>query len=189
MRIGYVRVSDNEQTEALQIDALNAVGCDVVYGDHGVSGSIRSRKGLSDVLDALQAGDTLIVWKIDRLSRSTVHLLLLLDELHKREIGFISVTQGIDTTTPIGRLIFGQLALFAEFEREQIRERTRAGMAAARERGKHLGRPFKLTGAQVAEASRHLETGEQTIGAVAKGYGVSSATLSRALRRFEHLYA
>ena len=189
MRIGYVRVSDNEQTEALQIDAMNAAGCDVVYGDHGVSGSIRDRKGLSDVLDALQAGDTLIVWKIDRLSRSTVHLLLLLDELHKREIGFISVTQGIDTTTPIGRLIFGQLALFAEFEREQIRERTRAGMAAARKSGKHLGRPFKLTGAQVAEASRHLETGERTIGAMAKGYGVSSATLSRALRRFEHLYA
>ena len=123
------------------------------------------------------------------MSRSTVHLLLLLDELHKREIGFISVTQGIDTTTPIGRLIFGQLALFAEFEREQIRERTRAGMAAARKSGKHLGRPFKLTGAQVAEASRHLETGKQTIGAVAKGYGVSSATLSRALRRLEHLYA
>lgn len=189
MRIGYVRVSDNEQNEQLQIDALNAAGCDIVFGDHGVSGAVPHRKGLKEVLASLQAGDTLIVWKIDRLSRSTVHLLLLLDELHQRDISFISVTQGIDTTTPIGRLIFGQLALFAEFEREQIRERTCAGMAAARKRGQHVGRPYKLTGAQVAEAARRLESDETSITKLARGFGVSVSTLSRALRRMENLYA
>ena len=137
MRIGYVRVSDFDQTENLQIDALKKAGCDVIYGDHGVSGAVVHRKGLEEVLNRLDKGDTLVVWKIDRLGRSTVNLLLLLERLHKREIGFVAVTQGIDTTTALGRLIFGQLALFAEFEREQIRERTRAGMAAAKKRGKH----------------------------------------------------
>ena len=123
MRIGYVRVSDDDQTENLQIDALLAAGCDTIYGDHGVSGSVIKRKGLDDVLAALSEGDTLVVWKIDRLSRSTVQLLLLLDQLRGRGVDFIAVTQGIDTTTATGRMVFGHLAVFAEFEREQIRER------------------------------------------------------------------
>ncbi len=140
-KIGYVRVSDADQTENLQLDALKAAGCDLIYGDHGVSGKIRKRKGLSDLLAALKQGDTLIVWKLDRLGRSTLHLLTLLDDLRQRGIDFHIITQGIDTRTALGRMVFGQLAVFAEFEREQISERTKAGMAAAKVRGVHVGRP------------------------------------------------
>lgn len=184
-KIGYIRVSDNEQTEALQIDALNAAGCDLIYGDHGVSGSVTSRKGLDDVLAELKEGDTLVVWKLDRLGRSTVHLLLLLDELRNRGVDFQAITQGIDTTTSVGRMVYGQLALFAEFEREQIRERTKAGMAAAKRRGKHVGRPRKLTDAQVAYAAQQLAERKDTISGMAEQFGVSALTLSRALKEHE----
>ncbi|MCL4138482.1 UNVERIFIED_CONTAM: hypothetical protein GTU68_051933 [Idotea baltica] len=143
-KIGYVRVSDRDQTEALQVDALKAAGCDTIYGDHGVSGKITKRKGLSDLLAALREGDTLMVWKLDRLGRSTLHLLTLLNDLQQRGIDFHIITQGIDTRTAIGRMVFGQLAVFAEFEREQISERTTAGMKAAKARGVHVGRPRKL---------------------------------------------
>ncbi|MCB1465884.1 MAG: recombinase family protein [Novosphingobium sp.] len=181
MKIGYVRVSDHEQTEALQLDALTREGCEVIYGDHGVSGAITKRKGLDELLDALKPGDTLVVWKLDRLGRSTIHLLLLLDDLRKRGVDFVAVTQGIDTTTSIGRMLYGQLAVFAEFEREQIRERTRAGMAAAKRRGVHVGRPRKLNAAQIAHARALIDDGDQTIAAMARLFGVSAATLSRAL--------
>lgn len=130
-KIGYIRVSDHEQTESLQIDALTAAGCDVIYGDHGGSGAIRNRKGLTEVLAELKEGDTLVVWKLDRLGRSTVHFLLLLDELRSRGVDFQAITQGIDTTTAMGRMVYGQLAVFAEFEREQTSERTKAGMEDA----------------------------------------------------------
>lgn len=183
MKIGYVRVSDDDQTEALQIDALNAAGCDVIYGDHGVSGSVKERKGLDDVLASLNNGDTLTVWKLDRLGRSTIHLLLLLDELRQRGVDFVALTQGIDTTTSAGRLLYGQLALFAEFEREQIRERTKAGLRAAKARGQKLGRPFKLTEEQIKHAAQSVESGHQTIAGMAKMFGVSPLTLSRNIKR------
>ncbi|PCJ89744.1 MAG: DNA resolvase [Hyphomicrobiales bacterium] len=138
-----MRVSDRDQSEALQIDALKSAGCEVIYGDHGVSGKITKRAGLDELLATLQAGDTLMVWKLDRLGRSTLHLLTLLDNLQKRGIDFHAITQGIDTRTALGRMVFGQLAVFAEFEREQISERTKAGMAAAKARGVHVGRPRK----------------------------------------------
>lgn len=182
MKIGYVRVSDNEQTQDLQIDALKLAGCDVIYGDHGVSGACAKRKGLDDVLANLSGGDTLVVWKLDRLGRSTVHLLLLLDALRKRGVDFVSVTQGIDTTTAVGRMVYGQLALFAEFEREQISERTRAGMEAARKRGKHIGRPRKLTDEQVFAAKELIKAGSTTITELAHRFDVSPAAISRALR-------
>lgn len=179
MKIGYVRVSDSEQTEALQVDALKQAGCGIIYGDHGVSGAIPDRKGLSNLLGDLKEGDTLCVWKIDRLGRSTVHLLLLLDELRKRGVDFVSVTQGIDTTTAIGRMVYGQLALFAEFEREQISERTKAGMAAARKRGVHVGRPRKLTDEQIEWARCQIELNGQTVAATAKSLDVAPNTLGR----------
>ena len=112
-KIGYVRVSDKDQTENLQIDALKAAGCEAIYGDQGVSGKIQNRKGLSELLAALSCGDTLMVWKLDRLGRSTLHLLTLLDDLRHRGIDFHAITQGIDTRTAIGRMVFGQLAVFA----------------------------------------------------------------------------
>jgi DNA invertase Pin-like site-specific DNA recombinase len=179
-KIGYVRVSDHDQTEALQVDALKQAGCTVIYGDHGVSGMVTKRKGLEDVLSSLKAGDTLVVWKLDRLGRSTLHLLTLLDDLRRRGVDFIAVTQGIDTTTAIGRMVFGQLAVFAEFEREQIRERTKAGMKAAKARGRHIGRPRKLTPPLIEEARRFLAAGHNATEA-AKRFKVSPATLKRAL--------
>lgn len=140
-KIGYVRVSDKDQTEALQVDALKAAGCDLIYGDHGVSGAISKRRGLDEVLSALEDGDTLVVWKLDRLGRSTIHLLQLLSDLRDRGVDFQAITQGIDTTTAVGRMLYGQLAVFAEYERTLISERTKAGMAAAKARGVHVGRP------------------------------------------------
>lgn len=180
-KIGYVRVSDTEQTEDLQIDALKQAGCEVVYGDHGVSGSIVKRKGLNDLLASLNNGDTLVVWKLDRLGRSTIHLLQLLDDLCTRGVDFQAITQGIDTTTAVGRMLYGQLAVFAEFEREQIRERTKAGMRAAKARGKHIGRPRKLTDRQIARARQRLANRIDTITHMAATYGVAPLTLSRAL--------
>jgi len=142
-RLGYVRVSDEDQTENLQLDALNAAGCAAIYRDHGVSGAKAHRPGLDVLLADLEPGDTLVVWKLDRLGRSTLHLFQILSELRERDIDFVSLTQGIDTTTAVGRMLYGQLAVFAEFEREQISDRTKAGMSAAKKRGVHVGRPRK----------------------------------------------
>lgn len=142
-KIGYVRVSDKDQSEALQIDALKGAGCDMIFGDHGVSGVVTKRCGLTDLLDNLKEGDTLAVWKLDRLGRSTIHLLTLLSDLRDRGVDFQAITQGIDTTTAVGRMLYGQLAVFAEYERSLISERTKAGMAAAKARGVHVGRPRK----------------------------------------------
>ncbi|WP_237072753.1 recombinase family protein [Pseudaestuariivita rosea] len=140
-KIGYVRVSDADQSEALQIDALKAAGCSKLYTDHGLSGAKTHRPGLRAMLDDLTEGDTLTVWKLDRLGRSTIHLLQILEDLRERGIHFHAITQGIDTSTAVGRMIFGQLAVFAEYERSLISERTKAGMAAAKARGVHVGRP------------------------------------------------
>lgn len=142
-KVGYVRVSDKDQSEALQVDALKAAGCNMIYADHGVSGIITERRGLDDMLAGLKKGDTLVVWKLDRLGRSTIHLLQLLSNLRDRGVDFQALTQGIDTTTAVGRMLYGQLAVFAEYERSLISERTKAGMAAAKARGVHVGRPRK----------------------------------------------
>ena len=163
------------------IDALKLAGCTVIYGDHGVSGAIKKRKGLDELLTSLKTGDTLVVWKLDRLGRSTIHLLQLLDDLRKRGVDFQAITQGIDTTTAVGRMLYGQLAVFAEFEREQISERTKAGMRAAKARGKHIGRPRKLSPRQIQNARHKMRTANTTITHMAKNYGVVPLTLSRAL--------
>jgi len=128
VKVGYVRVSDGKQTQALQLDALRRAGCDFICGDQGVSGAVVKRRGLDRVLRELKAGDVLVVWKLDRLGRSMAHLSALLEELRLRSVGFISVTEGIDTTTASGRMLYGLLAVFAEFERAQI------GRASCRER-------------------------------------------------------
>ena len=140
-KIGYVRVSDADQSEDLQIDALTKAGCTKLYTDHGLSGIKRHRPGLRAMLDDLTSGDTLTVWKLDRLGRSTLHLMSILEDLQARGIHFHAITQGIDTSTAVGRMIFGQLAVFAEYERALISERTKAGMKAAKARGVHVGRP------------------------------------------------
>lgn len=180
-KIGYARVSDQDQNEELQIEALKAAGCEVIYGDYGVSGACVTRRSLDTLLRDLSEGDTLVVWKLDRLGRSTLHLLQLLEDLRQNKVDFIAITQGIDTTTAVGRLLYGQLAVFAEFEREQIAERTKAGMAAAKARGVHVGRPRSIP-PDVAALLRHrIEVGEASVDQLAEELNLSRQTIYRAV--------
>ncbi len=182
-KIGYVRVSDADQSEALQVDALKEAGCDTIYGDLGVSGAIKDRCSLETLLGELGSGDTLVVWKLDRLSRSVLHLLQLLEDLRENGVDFIALTQRIDTTTSIGRLLYGQLAVFAEFEREQIRERTKAGMEAARARGVHIGRPRAIPPEVVPILKERLHSGMASVDELAEELELSPQTIIRAVNK------
>jgi len=185
MKIGYARVSTEDQNLDLQRQALEAAGCERIYEDRGVSGAAINRPALKRALKTARPRDVLVVWKLDRLGRDLRHLVNLAHELTAKGIGF-KVLEGqgaeIDTTTANGRLIFGIFAALAEFERELISERTKAGMAAAKRNGKHVGRPRKLTEAQAALALTLIESGEETRASAAARLGVDVATLRRALR-------
>lgn len=181
MDIGYARVSTEEQNLDLQLRALEAAGCDNVYEDHGVSGAAIERPGLTRALAAAGSGDVLVVWKLDRLGRSLPHLVEVINGLRDAGIGFRSLQEQIDTTSAGGRFYLHILAALAEFEREMISERTKAGMVSARRRGKHVGRPRKLSAQQVAHARKLIESGKETRAAVAELFGVNVATLRRAL--------
>ena len=187
MRIGYARVSTDEQNLALQVDALRQARCDEIYEDHGVSGTQIEREGLSGALAAIGAGDTLVVWKLDRLGRSLAFLIDLINDLGEKGTGFHSLQDGIDTTTSSGKLVFHILGALAEFERDLIRERTKAGMKAARARGKHIGRPHKLTAEQIAHAREvhNPHVAGRRLADLANIFQVSTRTLSRALRTGE----
>jgi DNA invertase Pin-like site-specific DNA recombinase len=174
-RLGYARVSTLEQDPALQHDALIAAGVERVFTDHA-SGALTERPQLTAVLDQLRAGDTLVVWRLDRLGRSTSHLIQTVTALEERGIGFASLTEAIDTTTPAGRLLFGVLASLAAFERDLIRERTIAGLAAARARGRVGGRPTTMTPDKLDVARRMLAEGRPK-STIASTIGVSRATL------------
>ena len=180
--LGYARVSTVDQELALQQDALTAAGCYRIFTDTA-SGSLDSRPALSEVVDQLRPGDTLVVWRLDRLGRSIRHLIDFLAELDRRQVGFRSLTESIDTTSPGGRLVFHVFAALAEFERELIRERTNAGLAAARARGRHGGRPPRLTADQVKTARRLYDQKELTVGQIGDVLGVSRTTIYRALER------
>ena len=147
MLIGYARVSTQEQTLNLQQDALHNAGCDRIFTDTA-SGAQAERKGLEQALSYVRKGDTLVVWRLDRLGRSLPHLITTMTALEERGIGFKSLTENIDTTTSGGKLIFHIFGALAEFERNLIRERTQAGLTAARARGKKGGRPKALTARQ-----------------------------------------
>jgi DNA invertase Pin-like site-specific DNA recombinase len=176
-RYGYARVSTLDQDPALQLDALTAagVGSELVFVDHA-SGVLTERPELTKLLHVLRPGDTLVVWRLDRLGRSTAHLLQLVAELGERDIGFASLTEAIDTTTPAGRLLFGVLASLAAFERDLIRERTMAGLAAARARGKVGGRPSTMTPDKLEVARRMIAEGKSKA-VVATTIGVARSTL------------
>lgn len=148
MLIGYARVSTDEQSLDLQIDALERAGCERIFRDSGVSGALANRPALDRAIKCLQPGDTLVTWRLDRLGRSLSHLISAVSALEKMGVGFTSVTEAIDTRTASGRLLFHVMGALAEFERSLISERTKAGMAAARARGKVLGRPSKVRSAQ-----------------------------------------
>ena len=131
------------------------------------------------MLVGLQSGDTLVVWKLDRLGRSTIHLLQLLSDLRDRNVDFQALTQGIDTTTAVGRMLYGQLAVFAEFEREQISDRTKAGMEAAKKRGVKIGRPSALTDDQIAQARELVRSQGMSYAEIAARFNVSKQTIAR----------
>jgi DNA invertase Pin-like site-specific DNA recombinase len=184
MLIGYARVSTGEQNLSLQRSALEAAGCDQVFEDRGVSGTALKRPALEEAMRAVGPGDVLTVWKLDRLGRSLPHLLQLVDRLKGQGAGFRSLTEAMDTTTPGGELIFHVMAALAQFERSLIVERTRAGMQAARERGRRPGRKPKLTPEQLKHARELLEgESRRSPGEVAKLFNVDRSTLWRALRR------
>ncbi len=182
--IGYARVSTAEQNPELQIDALRAAGCSRIFTDY-VSGTKTSRPELDRALDHLRPGDTLVVWKLDRLGRSLAHLVETVKSLAERNVGFRSLQDPVDTTSAGGRLVFHVFAALAEFERDLIRERTHAGLAAARARGRVGGRKRALTPAQVQMARELLADRQRDVASVAATFGVNRATLYRALRAAE----
>ena len=178
MQIGYARVSAADQLLALQQDALKRAGCEKVFADQGISGTISKRPGLDRALEALQSGDTLVVWKLDRLGSSLSHLVQLVADLGERGISFRSLSDPIDTANAGGRLVLHMMGALAEFERSLITERTRAGIDAAKRRGQRLGRKPSLTPDQIAHARQLVESGEHPR-TVARSFRVGRATLYR----------
>lgn len=178
--IGYARVSTKEQDVSLQVEALKKAGVTKIFTDYGVSGAVPVREGLQEALDYLREGDTLVVWKLDRLGRNTRHLLELIDNvLAPQKVGLKSLTEQIDTTTPMGRLFFTLMGALAEMERELIRERSRGGMALARERGLIGGRPPVLTKQQI-KAIKSLH-GSVPATVIASQFNISRAQVYRVL--------
>jgi DNA invertase Pin-like site-specific DNA recombinase len=178
--IGYCRVSTGDQSADLQEDALKKEGCVKIFTDHA-SGAKASRPELDKMLDQLRPGDTVVVWRLDRLGRSLRNLIALVDDLAKRDVGFRSTTEKIDTTSNGGRLIFNIFASLAEFERDLIRERTMAGLAAARARGRVGGRPSVMNAKKVATARKLYDSREHTVAEIAEMLDVSTATVYRHL--------
>lgn len=179
-RVGYARVSTGDQDTELQLQALAAAGCDRVFEEHA-SGARDDRPQLAACLDYLRPGDVLVVWKLDRLGRSLPHLVRTAEQLHAKGIEFVSLTESIDSETAAGRLLFGLLAVLAEFERALIRERVRAGVAAARANGRRGGRPVALTPGKL-RVVRNLHEQGVTQSEIAKVVGCSRWTVRRALR-------
>lgn len=182
MKIGYARISTEEQSLDLQRDALERAGCELVFEDCGISGTATKRPGLDAALARLGPGDVLVVWRLDRLGRSQRHLIETVHQLGERQVGFTSLTEAIDTTTTGGKLVFHIMGALAEFEHSVIRDRVTAGIAAAKKRGKHVGRPRKLTPEQIEHAREAIEEGLQTPAGMAALLGVDHSTLWRALR-------
>ncbi len=181
MKYGYARVSTDDQTPAMQLAALRKAGCKTVFKDDGLSGATTERPALRRCLKKLEAGDTLIVWKLDRLGRSLRDLITMLDELKRRKVKFRSLMEHIDTDTPTGRAMWQMIGLLAELERSLISERTRAGVKAARRRGVKFGRKRKLTPNQLDHARKLIDKGEHDRQGIADLFKVSRTTLYRAL--------
>jgi DNA invertase Pin-like site-specific DNA recombinase len=183
MFIGYARVSTHDQTLNPQQDALTKAGCTKIFTDTA-SGARTERKGLDEALAYVRKGDTLVVWRLDRLGRSLPHLITTMTGLEEQGIGFKSLTENIDTTTSGGKLIFHIFGALAEFERNLIRERTQAGLTAARARGKRGGRPKVLSGKQLSIA-QDLYDKRHPIAEICRTLKISRATLYRAIKTGE----
>jgi DNA invertase Pin-like site-specific DNA recombinase len=184
MLIGYARISTYEQTLNLQKDALEKAECSKIFTDTA-SGAKTKRKGLEEALNYVRKGDTLVVWRLDRLGRSLPHLITTMTGLEEQDIGFKSLTENIDTTTSGGKLIFHIFGALAEFERNLIRERTTAGLLAARARGKKGGRPKALTDRQISIAHSLYADRKASIQEICRTLKISRATLYRAIKTGE----
>ncbi len=180
MLIGYARVSTQDQNAELQLDALSQAGCERIFTEKA-SGAQRDRPELQAALEYMREGDALVVWKLDRLARSMKQLVETIELLEAQGVGFRSLTEAIDTTTAGGKLVFHIFGALAEFERSMIQERTKAGLAAARARGRVGGRPRKLTEEDLKAAAALLKDSTITVEDVAKRLQVSTATLYRYL--------
>ena len=181
MQIGYARVSTEDQNLDLQNDALKQAGCDKII-EEKASGAKTDRTGLEEALSYLRKGDTLVVWKLDRLGRSLQHLIQVVNQLREKDIYFRSIQESLDTSSSGGKLIFHIFGALAEFERDVIRDRTMAGLAAARARGRVGGRPKIMTDKKVRLAKTLLADHTNTIDDVCETLGVSRATLYRYLK-------
>jgi len=178
MLIGYARVSTHDQTLNLQKDALEKIGCTQIFTDTA-SGASTERKGLDEALAYVREGDSLVVWKLDRLGRSLQHLIETVTKLNNRKIGFKSITENIDNTTSGGKLIFHIFGALAEFERDIIKERTNAGLQAARARGRFGGRPQALTPKQIRHLQALYHDKTNDIADILNTFKISRATLYR----------
>jgi DNA invertase Pin-like site-specific DNA recombinase len=182
MLIGYARVSTNDQETATQVAALKAAGCERIYREKA-SGGRWERPELHRLLDQLRKRDVLVVWKLDRLSRSLRDVLTIMERLSEAEAGFRSLTEAIDTTTPAGRMMMQMVGAFAEFERAMLRERTKAGLDSARREGRIGGRRPKLSPQQQAEIRRMVSRGDKTAADAARLFRIHPATVCRLLAR------
>ena len=180
MLIGYARVSTNEQDTTTQVAALKAAGCERIFREKA-SGGRWERPELHKLLEQLRKSDVLVVWKLDRLSRSLRDVLTLMERIQEAKAGFRSLTEAIDTTTPAGRMMMQMVGSFAEFERAMLRERTKAGLESARKQGRIGGRRPKLLPQQQTEIVRMVIKGKQTAADAARLFNVHPATISRLL--------
>lgn len=181
MRIGYARVSTTDQRLDLQTDALTEAGCGRVFTDQ-MSGAKAERPGLDEALSHARDGDTLVVWRLDRLGRSLGNLITLVNDLHERGVGFVSLQDSIDTTTAQGRFFFHVTGAFAELERNLIRERVQAGLEAARARGRKGGRPRAMSPETFATAKRLYDQREMTVAQICDQLGIKRRTFYKRLR-------
>ena len=182
MKIGYLRVSLEDQKENRQQDGVKDL-CDELYVEK-ISGASKNRPVYQQVIDLLKAGDTLVVWDLDRAFRSTVDALLEVEKLRQRGVEFQIVNLNVDTATPAGELIYTVMAAFSQFERKNLIKRTKEGMASAKRRGKHIGRPYKLTMEEVMLAHSKIRNGEFTITDMASKFECSKDTLNQGFKRF-----
>ncbi len=182
MLIGYARVSSTDQNTTAQVSALKSAGCELIFREKA-SGGRWDRPELHKLLDQIRKGDVLVVWKLDRLSRSLRDLLTVMEKLQEAKSGFRSLTEAIDTTTPAGRMMMQMVGSFAEFERAMLKERTMVGLDAARKEGRIGGRPPKLKHQQQKEIIKLVTKGKKTAAEAARLFNVHPATVSRLLQR------
>ncbi len=184
-KVGYARVSTKDQNLRMQLEGLKAAGCDPIFEDHGISGSKGKRPGLDKALRSLGAGDSLVVFKLDRLGRSVMHLSDLLTRFNSEGIHFCSMSEGINTTTPSGKMVYHMLAAVAEFQRDMIIENSLAGLETAKRSGKRLGPRYKLSIETIVNAHQSVMQKGISITEVAERHGVSRSTMKRGFERLE----